>query len=303
MLVSILTDEIHQDPQVFLPFLRERGLKFAEIRMVRGRRYPDLDPRDKADLPARLEEAGLEVSALSPGLFKGPAGPGGQRMKESLEGLFPRALDEAGAFHCRRILVFAPDRDPDLPPGPPFPGWLLENFIHAADLARERGLTLFLENEPGSWADTGPASARLLEVLGHPSLRANWDPANALFAGEEKPWEEGFSALAPFVGHVHVKDALPPGGGGGGTKGQDLGGGGKGETPLPPEPAPPPPRFTALGEGAMDWPAQLEALKNKGYRGFLTLETHCEPLSRTTPESLDRLERMLAALSPAGGEG
>ena len=279
MLVSILTDEIHQDPQVFLPFLKERGIKFAEIRMVRGRRYPDLDHRDKADLPGRLEEAGLKISGLSPGLFKGPAGPRGRKMEKALEGLFPRALDGAGAFRCRRILVFAPDRDPGLPPGPPFPGWLLENFLVAADLARERGLTLFLENEPGSWADTGPASARLLQVLGHPSLRANWDPANALFAGEKRPWKEGFAALAPFVGHVHVKDALPPGAGPGA------------------------PRFTPLGEGAMDWPAQLKALKERRYEGFLTLETHCEPLSRTTPESLERLERMLAALSPAGGGG
>ncbi len=276
MLVSILTDEIHQDPQVFLPFLRERGLRFAEIRMVRGRRYPDLDPRDREELPRLLRESGLEVSALSPGLFKGPPGREGGKAAEDLQGPFLRALDEASRFECGKILVFAPDREPGRPGGPPFPGWLLETLTRAGDLARERGITLFLENEPGSWADTGQASARLLEVLDHPSLRANWDPANALFAGEERPWERGFQAVAPFTGHVHVKDALPPGAG------------------------PGTPRFTPLGKGAMDWPAQLQALNERGYKGFLTLETHCTPLSRTTPESLEVLERMVAALSPGG---
>ena len=279
MLVSIFTDEIHQDPQVFLPFLRERGLRFAEIRMVRGRRYPDLAPKDLEELPLRLEDAGLQVSALSPGLFKGPAGPEGETMKETLAGPFLRALDEARRFDCRKILVFAPDRPPGLPPDAPFPGWLLGALSKAAGLARERGITLFLENEPGSWADTGQASTRLLRALGRRVLRANWDPAIALFAGEEAPWEEGFRQLASRVGHVHVKDALPPGSG------------------------PYTPRFVPLGRGAMDWKAQLQALKKMDYGGFLTLETHCEPLSRTTPQSLDHLKRLLGALSSSGREG
>lgn len=278
MLLSIFTDEIHQDPTVFLPFLRERGLRFAEIRMVRGRRYPDLDPRDMKELPRILAGEGVQVSALSPGLFKGAAGPEGEIPASILEGPFLRALEEASRFDCRKILVFAPDRPAGAAREGPLPGRLLEGLFQAARLARERGLTLFLENEPGSWADTGAAAARLLKTLDHPSLRANWDPANALFAGEERPWEGGFRELAPWVGHVHVKDVLPAGSGPGA------------------------PRFVPLGEGALDWAAQLRALARAGYQGFLTLETHCEPLSRTTPRSLDRLESLLAALPP-GGDG
>jgi len=78
-------------------------------------------------------------------------------------------------------------------------------------------------------------------------LKAVWDPANALVAGES-PFPEGYGELAAgSIGHVHAKDCRM-------ENGQ--------------------PAWGPLGECGIDWPGQMAALWRDGYRGWISLETH-----------------------------
>jgi sugar phosphate isomerase/epimerase len=206
---------------------------------------------------------------VSPGLFKSPAPAGPGALARGIREALPRALDAARDFGCHRILLFVPDRPAGHSLAEPAPGWLREGLREAAELAAAAGLRLCLENEPGTWADTGTATRHLLAAVDHPHLRANWDPANALCAGETRVVTGGYRAIRPWVDHIHVKDA----------------------------PRPDPDgtfRFVPLGQGEVPWDAQLAGLAAENYQGFLTIETHCEPLATNTPSSLRELRRLLA---------
>ncbi|AWK90239.1 sugar phosphate isomerase/epimerase family protein [Azospirillum thermophilum] len=75
----------------------------------------------------------------------------------------------------------------------------------AAPAAADAGIELHLET------DLPPAAfAGLLERIGHPMVRANYDIGNSASLGYE-PAEE-LRALAPWLGSIHVKDRLHGGG-------------------------------------------------------------------------------------------
>ncbi len=268
MQVSLFTDEVHQDPEVFIPFFSKEKIRFAEIRTVRGKRVPFLEPGDKKRLPSRLRDQGIKTSAVSPGLFKAKAKEGRAVFEKGLQYAFLKALEAAHDFGCTRVIIFVPDKPKGAKSGD-FPAWLIEGLYKAASMAAKENLRVCLENEPGTWAGTGDETRRLLSRVWHPHLRANWDPANAFFAGET-PWPDGYRKLRPLVDHVHVKDAV----------GSDKGNGGI-------------MKFVPLGKGMVAWEKQLQDLVAEDYNGFITLETHCEPLEKTTPLSLKALRRLL----------
>ncbi len=81
--------------------------------------------------------------------------------------------------------------------------------------AEQLGMTICLEN-PGDGSDnlinTAADGITLLDRLGHPNLRLNYDAANTIshrpahLAGGVIPAEDALLAM-PYCGHVHIKDA------------------------------------------------------------------------------------------------
>lgn len=71
------------------------------------------------------------------------------------------------------------------------------------DAAGEAGVTLLME--------TGQESAeelqRFIETLNHPNVMLNFDPANMILYNKDTP-AEAFKRLAPWVKHIHIKDAI-----------------------------------------------------------------------------------------------
>ncbi|NLC82650.1 MAG: TIM barrel protein, partial [Lentisphaerae bacterium] len=112
-----------------------------------------------------------------------------------------------------------------------------------ADAAGEHGIGLLLE--------TGQESAgslrHLLETLRHPALGINFDPANMILYGKGNP-VQAIGTLAPWIRHIHVKDAL--------TARQP----GQWGTEVP------------WGDGEVGQQDFLQALHKVGYRGALAIE-------------------------------
>ena len=96
--------------------------------------------------------------------------------------------------------------------------------------------------------ETGPESAALLrkflESVNNPGLKVNYDPANLVMLVADDP-VKGVFTLRDYIVHTHAKD---------GVKLE------KGYKELP------------LGQGGVDFPAYLKALKDIGYAGFFTIE-------------------------------
>jgi sugar phosphate isomerase/epimerase len=143
----------------------------------------------------------------------------------------------------------------------------VELMSRAAETARKAGITLVVENEPGFWCDSGEHTAKLLGAVNSPSLRANWDPCNG-YGTAEKPFPNGYESVKKFIANVHVKDT---------KEGALI-------------------RCVPVGEGAVDWKGQLEAVVRDQIVNHVTIETHCLPLVEKSKQNVDTLRRYLSEI-------
>jgi L-ribulose-5-phosphate 3-epimerase len=72
-----------------------------------------------------------------------------------------------------------------------------------ADAAGEKNITLLLE----TGQETAGELRRFLEKLNHPAIGVNFDPANMILYDKGDPIE-AVRLLAPWVKHIHIKDAV-----------------------------------------------------------------------------------------------
>jgi len=111
------------------------------------------------------------------------------------------------------------------------------------DAAAERKLGLLLETGQESAADL----RRFLEELRHPAVGVNFDPANMILYDKDEP-VQAVRVLAPWIRHVHIKDAI---------RTKTAGTWGK-EVPW--------------GDGEVNASRFLAALESTGYTGALAIE-------------------------------
>jgi len=77
-----------------------------------------------------------------------------------------------------------------------------ERIISLADAASEKNIMLLLE----TGQETAEELQRFLKELDHPAIGVNFDPANMILYDKGNPIE-AVKVLAPWVKHIHVKDA------------------------------------------------------------------------------------------------
>jgi L-ribulose-5-phosphate 3-epimerase len=77
-----------------------------------------------------------------------------------------------------------------------------ERIITLADEAGEKNIMLLLE----TGQETAKELRKFLKELDHPAVGVNFDPANMILYDKGNPIE-AVKVLAPWVRHIHVKDA------------------------------------------------------------------------------------------------
>ncbi len=121
-----------------------------------------------------------------------------------------------------------------------------DRMTQLADAAAERNIMLLME----TGQETAENLKRFLEEVNHPALGVNLDPANMVLYGKGDP-VAAVHTLAPWIKHVHVKDAL---------RTKQLGTWGQ-EAPW--------------GDGDVGADAFLKALGDIGFDGVLAVEREC----------------------------
>lgn len=278
MIPAIVTDELSDSPETAFELGLEWGVHHFELRGMHDARVPRISPTQRRRLLRAIKAFQVNVSAVSPGLFKIPFPSPAPRtsnlgwmdrefhdswasaetmLREHVERLLPETLEFATAVGARHLIVFSFHRDGQ--PSGPAPGQVIEVLARTAELAHSAGISLIIENEEGHWANTGTRSAELIAATGAP-LGINWDPANALIDGDI-PWPHGYAACRHLVRNVHFKDArVHPDG-----------------------------TWELLAQGDVDWPGQLGALKADDYQGCIAIEPHLWPSVASVRNALDKL--------------
>lgn len=267
MKLGIITDEVHADFEVACGHVAAWGLPLVELRNVDGKNVATLSDEEVEAAANNLERRGLRTSGIASPVFKSALDerPTGELTDFSVAGAFTVAAQlellegscrVAKRLGTRLVRVFTFLRVP----------WtdavvdrVVDHMAAAVRVAARHDVVLAVENEHacivGTGAELGEFFARLDDRL-EPELRrhvgALWDPGNALAAGEERPYPDGYGAVpvARLV-HVHLKDL-----------GRDPAMYGT---------------FVPLGTGRIDYRGQLDALRRDGYDGNLVLEPHYSP--------------------------
>lgn len=261
MRIGFVTDEISPDVTEAVDIGVSWGIKDYEVRMIGANRIPDISEKEVQTILDLQKKYGIRITALSPGTFKGTLADQ-EQIRMELEKTLPETFRLAKLVGTQTIIVFGVQRSNADKPGDE--ERVVRIFRQVAELAQKEGMTIAVENEPGFWFDDGANTARLLEKVNSPALRANWDPANAV-GTPEKPFPDGYNALKKWIVNVHVKDTV---------KGALL-------------------ECVPIGEGVVDWPGQIATLLRDKPVEHITIETHCLPLIENSKRNLEVVRNLL----------
>ncbi len=200
-----------------------------------------------------VRDSGLSVPALaaSVGGFSQLDAAGVQCQLDDLCRLF----EMASVLACPLVRVWAGGPDPAQASAD---HWrrAAEGLQRAAEMAAAHGVRLGLELHYGYLSRDLPGICRLLELVGRPEVGVIYDPANLYVAGVEHG-PTVVRHLGQRILHVHMKDSVRTNAPGPGVMG----------------PAPYLYRPALLGQGDVDHPPILAALRQIGYAGFLSDES------------------------------
>jgi sugar phosphate isomerase/epimerase len=167
--------------------------------------------------------------------------------------IFKRSLDVARTLKCDLLRIFTFLREPN-PLDPKRLDQIAEELAKVVDLAKGSGVRIGLENEHSCMTATVEEMEAILSRVKAPNVGAIWDPCNVLYVpGATAPNPDNLQRLGARLFHVHLKDAIrkPR------ASGEELIATG-----------------TPVGIGEIGWRAHLTKLKQLGYAGMLSLETH-----------------------------
>lgn len=265
MRLTAITDELSQDFEHALDVLLEYDIHHAELRGLWGTNIADLSAEQVKRAQNALKERDMQVVALSTPFFKCDldatavnegekagrmhlANPRG--FTEQMQ-VLERCIAHAHAFETPYLRVFTFWRKEVLTPE--LEQRIIDAFEEPLKYAERHGVTLLLENEYACYIGTGEEAARVATKINSPHLQLLWDPGNA-YCAEETPFPKGYELVKPWTKHMHIKDAITH------------------QTPEGRKM-----QWCVIGTGEIDYRGHLATLKQDGYDGFLSLETHYVP--------------------------
>jgi sugar phosphate isomerase/epimerase len=259
--LGIVSDEIALDFPTALRHGMEWGITRYELRCLVSGRVPRVEEREISSVVTLVRQENIRITALSPGMFKAHLSDAAAT-EDEIRNVLPATLDLAARLDARLLIVFGFQRE-DNEPADNFHR-AVDYMRRAAEIAQKAGIRIAIENEPGFWCDTGKNTRELITTVGNTALGANWDPCNA-YGTTEKPYPDGYEALKDVIINVHAKDT---------TKGSLI-------------------QCVPIGDGAIDWQGQVQALLRDRPAKHITIETHCQPLIENSRKNVEILRKYM----------
>lgn len=249
--LSAFGDEIDADLAEQLKTLTGLNVRGLDLRGAWGINVLKMGDDEVARVRQVCAEYGVRVACLGSPVGKSPLVQPLEAEIDNLKRLMVigRQLDT----RFIRIFSFYP---PDLSSNEHYDQHVAESaerLAQLAALAAKEGFTLVLENEKGIVTDTPARCLAVLKAVDSPALRFAWDSANFVQVGVAQPVTNGWAGLQPYVGYVHIKDALLESG-----------------------------KVVPAGQGDGQLRELLTNLKAMGYQGTLSLEPHLKIAGHST---------------------
>jgi len=251
--LAAFADEISPNLGVQLENLKKNGVTHIELRGVAGKNVLDFDKAMQKDIKARAADAGIGIACIGSPIGKVKLGEPFEKHFDQ----FKLAVEIAEFFDAPMIRIFSYY---------PAEGTSYADFLkkdrtevlkrlekQAAYVENYRPL-LVHENEKDIYGEKGPQCLDIHQSIQAPKLKAAFDFANFVQAGDDPA--VNWPMLKKYVVHIHIKDALKGSG-----------------------------KVVPAGQGDGGIPAILKDAWASGYRGFLTLEPHLKVAGHSSGET------------------
>ncbi len=250
MKLAAFADEISPKIDEQIRVCKELGIRFFELRGVAGKNVMDFDDALKNEVRSKLKDNGMGVASIGSPIGK-------VKITDPWEPYFDkfkRAVELSEFFSAPLIRIFSyfpPAKGQDIRE---HRDEVMRRMQTKADYMKGHPATLVHENEKDIYGEHGAMDLDILKTVNSPKLRAAFDFANFIVAGDDnlKNWE----MLKPYVVHFHIKDCIRA------TK-----------------------KIVPAGQGDGNIQVILEDAKNSGYTGFLTLEPHLRVAGKNSGET------------------
>ena len=247
MIISAFGDETATDFAEQLRVLTNLDIRHIDIRAAWGVNCSAFSAHHIADIQSLCAAHGVQVACMGSPIGKSPINEPiaieSERLKTigatahalgtrniRLFSFYPRAHDAAALQQS------------------------IERLGILTDIAAAHDLQLLLENEKGVVGDLPERCLALMQGVDSPHFRFIWDPANFVQCGAARQVDAWWDALHPYIGYIHIKDALLP---------AESADDGEGRSEV-----------TVAGAGDGQVAELLAHLRDWGYAGVLSLEPH-----------------------------
>lgn len=238
IVLSGFADEI--DPQLDkqIEVLKKLGMNHIEMRGVNGKGLVEYSLEEAKAIKKQLDAEGFHLSSMGSPIGKikitEDFAPHMELFKHTVE-----LAHEMETPNIRMFSFFMPEGESY----EPYRGKVMEQLGRLVDYASSHGIVLLHENEKEIYGDKACRCAEIMKEFYGSHMKAVFDFAN--FVQCEQDTLEAYEMMKPYIGYVHIKDALWS------------------DASVVP---------AGMGDGHVE--EILKLLKAGGYQGYLSLEPH-----------------------------
>lgn len=199
--ISGFADEIDANLDTQIDLLVRLGVKWVELRSADGINVADFSAKKAQEVKAKLDAAGIRVSAVGSPIGKiditADFEPHFEKFQHVME--IAKILDTR---YIRMFSFFIPQNENPAV----YKEAVMERLERMVKAAAAADIVLLHENEKDIYGDTAPRCLELMKRFYGPNFACTFDFAN--FVQCKQDTRQAYELLKPYIRYVHVKDAL-----------------------------------------------------------------------------------------------
>lgn len=201
IIISGFADEIDPALNKQIEVLKELGISHIEMRGVNGKNLTEYSLKEAAEIKKQLDENGIKLSAVGSPIGKilitDP-------FEEHFE-LYKHTVEIAKIMETQFIRMFSffipKSEKPEK-----YREEVMRRMQYFVEYAKEKDIVLLHENEKEIYGDAASRCAELMQQFYCDNFKAVFDFANFVQCKEDT--RVAYEQLKPYIGYIHIKDAL-----------------------------------------------------------------------------------------------
>ena len=216
--LGVITDGISLDLEHALRVMQKNGLNQAELQFLGDKEVGDLSADELMKTKQLVDQYDMQVSCISRHNFAGlgvhEVTVGDTNYNHHMDKL-KQCIGMAQQFNAPLVRIMSFRKEMVLFGEDGAEKWnvsagawekLVELMGPVVELAEKENIMLVVETGNNAMITSCFLGCKLIDDLGTKHLKILWDPANALYCGEDPSMDTFNSMSGGYLGHIHMKD-------------------------------------------------------------------------------------------------